>query len=279
LSAHAHKQDLSLFLSSFIAMVSCWSNPTTKDAYRLALASIIIESLAGAGGCALYVVTGSSLALVYGLENIVDFLSSTVVLWRFFAPSNIDAAVEERLARREKRASIAISYILVVLGFSVIVAALDDYAQGEQEEVELQIVVGTAFASIILFGCLAAIKFKFAKVLDSASLYKDGICSLIGIACSAGLFVNSLIIQSHPGAWWVDPSVAMIAGVFAIVYGIYGVLYAVFVEKLPICSCKWWFFSKGETAEPSVSVNVSGKDVEADRETAVGSDGEESEIV
>jgi hypothetical protein len=43
------------------------------------------------------------LCLVYGLENLVDFLSDAVVLWRFFAPSTVDEALERQLRHREER--------------------------------------------------------------------------------------------------------------------------------------------------------------------------------
>jgi hypothetical protein len=37
--------------------MACWTNPTTKDAYRLAIASLIIEFLAAWGGIQLFTVS------------------------------------------------------------------------------------------------------------------------------------------------------------------------------------------------------------------------------
>lgn len=51
--------------------------------------------------------TGSSLCLAFGVENSVDFLSSVIVLWRFFVPHGLTEAVEKKLQKREDRASLA----------------------------------------------------------------------------------------------------------------------------------------------------------------------------
>jgi peptidoglycan/LPS O-acetylase OafA/YrhL len=186
------------------------------------------------------------LCLVYGLENCVDFLSSVVVLWRFFAPAKIDDVVEEKLRRREKRASIAISFILVVLGLAIIGTALDDLTRGEEDTEQLKDVVMISFVSIFIFGILAMFKFKYALVLESPSLYKDGICSLIGTVLSGALFVNTLIIDTIPGVWWIDPLVAVGAGIAAIVIGGRAAWSARYTDNLPIFTISWWMLSQGD---------------------------------
>jgi divalent metal cation (Fe/Co/Zn/Cd) transporter len=180
------------------------------------------------------------------LENCVDFLSSVVVLWRFFAPSKIDDAVEEKLRRREKRASIAISFILVVLGLAIILTALDDLTRGKEDTDQLKTVVLISFISIFVFGILAMFKFKYALVLESPSLYKDGICSLIGTVLSGALFINTLIINTVPGVWWIDPLVAVGAGIAAIIIGGRAVWEARYKDSLPIFTLSWWMLSKGD---------------------------------
>lgn len=72
--------------------------------------------------------------MVYGLENCVDFLSSVVVLWRFFAPTSVDEAVERKLRHRELRADVAISGVIALLGFSIIISAIEDFTRGPEDE-------------------------------------------------------------------------------------------------------------------------------------------------
>jgi divalent metal cation (Fe/Co/Zn/Cd) transporter len=189
------------------------------------------------------------LCLVYGLENCVDFLSSVVVLWRFFAPSKIDDALEAKLHCREKRASIAISFILVLLGLAVIATALDDLSRGQEDPDQLKDVVMVSFVSIFIFGILSVFKFKYALILESPSLYKDGICSLIGTVLSGALFVNTLIIDTVPGVWWIDPLVAIGAGNAAIVIGGRALWAARYKDNLPIFTFSWWMLSQGDGSD------------------------------
>lgn len=119
---------------------------------------------------------GSVLCLVFGLENVVDLLSDFVVVWRFYSPGRLTREHEELLQRRELRASVAISFILVLLGLSVIATSLDDFVSGPETDQELKAVIVIAFTSVFIFGTLAIFKFHYARKLESESLYKDGIC-------------------------------------------------------------------------------------------------------
>ena len=85
-----------------------------------------------------------------------------------------------------------------------------------------------------------------ANKLNSASLYKDGICSLIGTILAASLFANTLIIEAAPNLWWLDPVVAMICGVVAFGIGLHAVVVARWVQGLPILTLKWWVYSQGD---------------------------------
>ena len=102
--------------------------------------SLILTTVAAVAGLALYAKTQSALCLMFGLENLVDFASSAIVLWRFYCPGELTKAREEFLMKREERASIGISFILLVLGIFVISAALDDLVGGAETQSDLKIV-------------------------------------------------------------------------------------------------------------------------------------------
>ena len=59
--------------------MSCWNEPTGFHVYVLSWISLIITLIAGIGGIVAYYTLDSSLILVYGLENLVDFMSSAIV--------------------------------------------------------------------------------------------------------------------------------------------------------------------------------------------------------
>lgn len=182
-----------------------WSEPTSKDAFILAWASVVLTLAAAIIGIDFYYKYDSTLCLVYGLENCVDLMSSIVVVWRFYAPGDMTKEREELLAKREKRASMAISFILILLGLFVTFGAVDDLIKGPESPFDMDLILEISLVSIIVFGTLVLFKFHYSKKLHSASLYKDGLCSMLGTVLSGALFFNTMIIEKYPTTWWLDP--------------------------------------------------------------------------
>ena len=186
------------------------------------------------------------MCLVFGLENIVDFLSSAVVLWRFWASGTMTLEKEKTLKRRELRASMGISITMILLGMGTISTASFDLAEGPNMSDELDVVLVLAILSVIVCGALAAAKFQFAKCLKSESLYKDGICSMIGTALAAALLMNTILIREMPQFWWADPAFSMVCGFFALFLGVHSLYVAWKIRRIPIFSCSWWMMSRGD---------------------------------
>lgn len=181
---------------------------------------------------------------MFGLENCVDLFSSVVVLWRFFIPGELTKELEDHLQKREERASMAISFILVLLGIFVMGGAFDALVSGSEDETDMSLVLGISFCSIFVFGFLTALKFQYSKKLDSPSLHKDGLCSLLGTILSTALFVNTLIIEKFPETWYLDPAVSLLCGLAAAVLGIQAIYYAK-KSGIPVFSAQWWMVSQG----------------------------------
>jgi Co/Zn/Cd efflux system component len=243
-------QNIFVVHSSFSrqATMSIWSDPSSKNAFVLSVVGLILETVAAVAGIAYYLSAGSILCLVFGLENCVDFLSSAVVCWRFYAPGKLTAEREEKLRNRELRASTAISFILILLGLGVVSTSSYDLKNGSENQYELALVIGIAFTSIVVFGSLTIFKFQYANKLDSSSLYKDGVCSLIGTVLAVALFINTLIIRANPLVWWLDPLVAMLCGFAALFFGMQSVL-VLCKRGVPICRLSWWLMSRGDGDE------------------------------
>jgi hypothetical protein len=236
-----------------------WSDPTPYHAYILSLVSLVLTLIAAIGGVVGYLKLDDSLILIYGLENIVDFFSSAIVLWRFNTPSTSAPMNDteqqqhqqqtEILANREKRASIGVSIILGVLGLGGLITAIDDLASGigNVEARDLYTVYYLSFASFAISGILAKFKFHYATALKSPSLRKDGICSLIGSILGFAMFFNAVLtmVSSDEMWWWLDPVVALLCGIGALVYGLYGMYKAYVKDGYPIFSCSWWLYNSG----------------------------------
>eukprot|EP00531_Pseudo-nitzschia_arenysensis_P002751 CAMPEP_0116126710 /NCGR_PEP_ID=MMETSP0329-20121206/6471_1 /TAXON_ID=697910 /ORGANISM="Pseudo-nitzschia arenysensis, Strain B593" /LENGTH=291 /DNA_ID=CAMNT_0003620799 /DNA_START=284 /DNA_END=1159 /DNA_ORIENTATION=- len=227
--------------------MSCWSEPNSKHAFLLSWVSTIITVAFAITGVVYYVTTGSAMCLVFGLENFVDFLSSVVVLWRFWASGKMTKEREKILKRRDLRASMAISIIMIVLGMGIIATSSHDIAAGPEENThDLEIVLAMAGTSVFVFGILSLFKFQYANALSSESLYKDAVCSLIGTVLGAALFTNTLIIRRKPEIWWLDPGVAMICGFTALFLGFNSMYVAWRVRRVPIFALSWWTMSRGD---------------------------------
>lgn len=181
----------------------------------------------------------------------VDFISSVIVLWRFYLPPSSDPAEEARLLGREKRASVGISIVLTILGLGTVISSMEDFADGEEESMEnLNVIYYVALVSIFIFGIMAAVKFQYARVLNSSSLRKDGICSALGTILAVSLFFNtSMTMASNGSLWWLDPLVAIVCGIGSMVYGLKGVYKAYVKEGAPIFNCSWWLYGGQKNVE------------------------------
>lgn len=198
--------------------------------------------------------------MVFGLENAVDLLTSIIVLWRFFGPGDgVDEGSKHRVAelqRRETRASLAISFLLFLLGVGVIATATHDLIQGQPRDSlpELALVLSLAFTSIVVFGTLCVIKFHYAHALTSEALYQDGICSTIGCVLAGAMLVNTLIVDRNPGVWYLDPVVALVCGLVALVLGCHAIVVARWRNRLPIFTIGWWIVSQGDGGMDGIRV-------------------------
>jgi len=187
------------------------------------------------------------MCLVFGLENFVDFLSSVVVLWRFWASGKMTKEREKILKRRDLRASMAISMIMIVLGMGIMATSSYDIAAGPEANAhDLEVVLAMSGTSVFVFGFLSLFKFQYANALSSESLYKDAVCSLIGTVLGAALFTNTLIIRRKPEIWWLDPGVAMICGFTALFLGFNSMYSAWKIRRVPIFALSWWMMSRGD---------------------------------
>jgi divalent metal cation (Fe/Co/Zn/Cd) transporter len=124
---------------------------------------------------------------------------------------------------------------------SAAVADLQAGAPGDEEvDEDLNIVIAIALCSIVIFSFLTYLKLYYARVLNSESLHKDGLCSVIGLLLSLLIFTNSWLISSRPEFWKLDPYLAIACGGIAISIGSHGMFRAIFTKKLSILSLSFW---------------------------------------
>ena len=161
----------------------------------------------------------------------------------------------------------AISVVIGILGLFVLGVAIYDFTQNDDEQ-DFALLFAISFVSIVVFGILTIVKFKYARALDSPSLYKDGICSLIGTSLSGSLLVTTAIIEEIPEAGYIDPVVSLLVGLTAIVYGFRAIIRLV-MDGVPIFHPEWWIGKKevDDAGTDSTEYQQSEKDTELPHKT------------
>lgn len=251
-----------------IANFSFWASPSGHHAFILSVISLLTTLIAAVVGILGAHRLDNSLLLVYGLENCVDFFSSAIVLWRFYLPRSAEEAEEARLLGREKRASVAISIVLSVLGFGTIVTSSEDFITGQKriEDTEvLNLLAWINILSIVIFGTFAFIKFHYAYKLNSSSLKKDGICSFLGAVLSFSMFVNTMLMKADGAMWWLNPFIALCCGIGALFYGFHGIYKSYVIDGQPLCSPRWWLAGSVKSSSTCADLELANVDPEGNR--------------
>jgi divalent metal cation (Fe/Co/Zn/Cd) transporter len=142
---------------------------------------------------------GSPALLGFGLDSVVESMSSLVMIWRFQDP--------QRGRRREKRARTFVGMGLVLLAGFVAWDASQALILGEAPHESLVGII-LAVVSILLMPLLAQWKRRIAHKIQSGALHADAsqtdICWYLASILLVGVGLNALF-----GWWWADPVAAL----------------------------------------------------------------------
>eukprot|EP00944_MAST-04C_sp_MAST-4C-sp1_P011346 g11346.t1 len=222
------------------AFLDRWvNNPGSKEAFQISIVSAVVTVIAFITGLSISISTHSSATLGYSLENLIDLISSLVVLWRFYGGDSVSS---EELEKREKRASIGIAILMVILAICVFAVAVEHLGEGHAPSALHQL-VGLSVPSLLVFLILGGLKFNIAVKTHSPAMKKDAVCSLGGAVLSLGVLVGVGLFQSDDAIWWFD---AFVAIVVSILLGLYGVRTLVknILEDKQYWTMKFWMEGK-----------------------------------
>ena len=190
-------------------------------AFLLAFVSLVFTFIAFVIGLILAFVTSSSATLGFALENAVDFFSSILVCWRFYDGSRgtpSTRTVEEKLELREKRASIGIGVTFVLLAF-VVGATASSHLAAHEPPANVHLLVALAAPSATIFVPLGLLKVWVGYKTNSASMKKDGVCSLFGATLSLGVIAGVAVYGADEKLWFVDAVVALVVALLLLLVG------------------------------------------------------------
>lgn len=163
-----------------------------------ALLSIVFGSIAG------------SIALVgFGLDSVVESLSSMVLIWCLRKHGKISLEEEEKIERRATR-FVAVTFF--ILGGYVLFESIQKLVTAETPDTSLPGII-IAIVSLIVMPFLAWQKYKTGKQMGSMALVADSketvACAYLSAALLIGLGMNYLF-----GFWQADPIVGLIIVAF-----------------------------------------------------------------
>ncbi len=163
-----------------------------------AVLSIVFGSIAG------------SIALIgFGLDSVVESLSSMVLIWCLRQHGKISPEEEEKIERRATR-FVAVTFF--ILGGYVLFESVQKLVTAEMPDTSLPGII-IAIVSLIVMPFLAWQKYKTGKQMGSLALVADSketiACAYLSAALLIGLGMNYLF-----GFWQADPIVGIIIVVF-----------------------------------------------------------------
>lgn len=142
----------------------------------------------------------SPVLLGFGLDSVVESLSSMVMVWRFHHL--------ERGRHREERALRMVGISLLLLATFIAFDATHSLLSYEIPEVS-KLGIALALVSIALMPLLARLKRRIAHEIESGALHADAtqtdICWYLAVILLIGVSLNAVF-----GWWWADPLAALI---------------------------------------------------------------------
>lgn len=146
------------------------------------------------------VLAGSPALLGFGLDSVIESLSSVVMIWRF-------QRLEGSRHREERALKLVGGSLLALAAFVLFDASRTLYFQERPESSYVGIAL--AVISIALMPLLAQWKRRIAHEIGSDALHADSkqtdICWYLATILLAGVGLNALF-----GWWWADPVAALL---------------------------------------------------------------------
>ncbi len=146
--------------------------------------------------------TAGSIALIgWALGSAIEGLASVIVVWRFTGSRTLSETAERRAQQ-----GVAVSFWL--LAPFIAVEAVHNLASHSHVAASALGIALTA-SSVAIMPVLGIAKRRLGRRLDSAATAGEGIQNLMCAAQAAAVLVGLALVAIWPGAWPVDPVIAL----------------------------------------------------------------------
>lgn len=182
-------------------------------AIGISWASTIASFILGLTATVFAVLNDSQSLFSFGLDSILDCISSIVVLWRFHGGENIYS--EER----ERRACALIGILFVLSAFLLAGKSIWALAKAEHTG-HLQVTLIMSAVQVVICMALGATKVIVGHKLESRALITDSIITLVGAVMSIFTLVFSAVYRHNSKLWYLDDSFGLLCSAFLLIYGL-----------------------------------------------------------
>lgn len=156
--------------------------------------------------------SGSSALAGWAFGSAVEAAASVIVIWRFTGTRSHSETAEDR-------ATTAVDVSFWVLAPYIAVLAGLELAAGKPPGTTA-LGLGVTAASLVGMPALGLAKHRLGARLDSAATAGEGTQNLMCAAQAAAVLVALAITAAAPGAWVIDPAVALAVAGWSIKEGI-----------------------------------------------------------
>jgi len=177
-----------------------------RQGVRIEILSVLWNLIEMALAIAAGLAAGSILLIAFGLDSLIELVSSGMLLWRLLVESRQGDV--ERVEQAERRASRVVAISLALLCIYVLVTAVYGLVMRTQPENSM-LGIGVSAAAVLVMPYLAVSKRRIAKRMDSEALHGDAAnsitCAYMAGTVLAGLAANTLL-----GWWWAEAVAALL---------------------------------------------------------------------
>lgn len=182
-------------------------------AIGISWASTLTSFVLGLTATVFAILNDSQSLFSFGLDSILDCISSIVVLWRFHGGDDIYS--EER----ERRACALIGVLFIMSAFLLLGKSIWALAKLEHTG-HLNVTLILSAINVVACLSLGMTKVIVGHKLESRALITDSIITLVGALMSVFTLIFSAVYNHNHHLWYLDDSFGILCSLFLLFYGL-----------------------------------------------------------
>lgn len=178
----------------------------------VSIGSVVVNLLLSFAAFVIATMRDSAATYAFAADCLLDMLSSTILLWRFFSTDKAETS------NRERKACVFLGTFFVLSGIAVILKAGVDISQKDHpvtfKALNVLSLTGTAVCL-----AMAAVKYVLAKKAESASLLLDAVNSVISGLLASVIILSDITYRIDHRIWFLEPLLSIILSALLVIYG------------------------------------------------------------